>query len=292
MQKMYFQKIVIVGLGLMGASLAADIKKLKLAKKVVGLDVNSKHRQFCKRTKLVQTAQSRFTKDLGSADLILLALPVRAIGEFLKSHGTSISPQSLVLDVGSTKRSILKAADKHLPAGQFVGCHPMAGTEKAGPTTAVAGLFQNKVCFIVPSLKSHFKNIEKACWFWHKLGSHVVMQDVEEHDQIMASISHLPQLLASLLSIVVLNESRQDVAASVKKGCREFLGGGFKDMIRIASSPSVMWRDIFLDNADNLLREVSRLQKTLVTLKGAIRKKDLKYLETFLQEGAKLRASL
>ena len=292
MQKLKFEKIVIVGLGLMGASLAADIKKIKMAKTVIGVDTNSKHRQFCQRTKLVQKAQSQFNKNLYAADLILLALPVRAIVNFMKEHGAQISPATLVMDVGSTKRSILKAADQNLQHGQFVGCHPMAGTEKAGPTTAKPKLFQNKACFILPSSQSLPHNIQKASQFWQALGSQVVMHDVREHDQILASISHLPQLLASLLSIVVLSETRRDVAPSVKRGFRQFLGGGFKDMIRIASSPSVMWRDIFFDNADNLLREITRLQNKLALVKTAIRKKDLPALEAFMQEGAKLRKSL
>lgn len=287
-----YNKIVIVGLGLMGASLAQDIKTKKIARYVYGLDRSKKHLDFCLKAKIIHKAFTHFEDTLASVDMVILALPVRANTQFLKQYGSQLSRKTCVMDVGSTKSQILKTALSTLKHKNFVGCHPMAGTEKSGPFTAQPGLFKNKTCFLLKSRATSLSFMKQAQKFWSVLGAQVVIQDEREHDQIMASISHLPQLLATLLSQAVLSQSRTDIHPQVKKGCREFLGGGFKDMIRIASSPSEMWRDIFLENSKHLSREVKRFAKLLREFEIALSSQDAESLERFMKTGAELRNSL
>lgn len=290
--KHQFQKTLIIGLGLMGSSLARDLKKRHISCTVLGSDKSQANIDFAFKNKIIDQKSKGIVQDLKTADLIILAVPVQGIEEILEKWGHHISEEALVVDVGSTKHTIVKAGDQHLPGGNFVGCHPMAGTENSGPQAALENLFQDRPCFIVPGKNTRHKFVEQARELWKALGAHPTMEESGEHDEVMALISHMPQMMASLLTILVLDPERLDLSKSVKSSCRQFLGEGFKDMVRIASSPHAMWRDIFVENSGNLLREVRHVQKNLAKLEKALQKEDASFFEQFMKQGAKLRKGL
>lgn len=287
-----FQSLTIVGLGLMGASLARDVRKRKLAKHILGVDKSKQHRDFVLQKKWVHEVSTKTAEALKKSDVVILAMPVVAIEAFLEKWGASIPATTLVMDVGSTKKQILEIADQHLPQGNFVGCHPMAGTENPGPFLAKENLFATFPCFLVAGKNTKKAFVKQAKAFWEGVGAKVAYEEADEHDQVMALISHLPQLMASLLSVSVLDEARLDVPSDVKKSCRKFLGEGFKDMIRIASSPHEMWRDIFLKNSNHVLREIQNFKQELSKIENALKTKDEKQLESFMKLGARLRKGI
>ncbi|MBF0253526.1 MAG: prephenate dehydrogenase/arogenate dehydrogenase family protein [Candidatus Omnitrophica bacterium] len=270
-RKYMFKQVTIVGVGLIGASLARAIQKRRLAQRICG--VFRTRTSAARALKSLVPIQPFFEASpalLAGSDAVILAAPVGSVIQSLGMIGPHLPRGCVVMDVGSTKREILAAAAS-LPRGiHFVGCHPMAGSEKSGPAASKADLFEEAVCFILKESQSGAR--QKAARFWRSLGAGVVLIGARDHDELTARTSHLPHVLSTALLRVVCNTRILD--------CRQG-GGALRDMTRIAGSNPAMWRDIFCTNRDNVLQETQRLIRELQTFCNILKRRDLAGLEEF-----------
>lgn len=258
-----FNKVAIVGVGLIGGSIALAIKKKKLADEVIGV---SRH----KNTLLL--AKKRGAIDKGSnniniikdADLVILATPVSTIIKLARPISKIIRRDCLVTDTGSTKQEIVSRLEKIFP--NYVGSHPLAGSEKRGVIYASPNIFKNSLCILTPTKNTRPKVQNKIKRFWNRLSAKVVFVSCSNHDKILSFVSHLPHLVAfSLIDII-------------PKKYLGFASTGLRDTTRIAASDSKLWADIFLSNQKNILKTIELLQDNLWRIKSAIKKGDKKLL--------------
>ncbi len=276
-----FRKVVVVGLGLIGGSFALELKKRKLAREVFGVSRSSQNRRIALKRKAVDQVFPILGKFVSDADLILLAIPVESIPQTLKKLKPFLSKEVLVTDVGSTKVNIVEAAHK-LALRQFVGGHPIAGTEKSGMQAAELDLFRNKKWILTPSF-SH-PSLKKYVILLQKIGAQVLWMKAEEHDTSLAAVSHLPNVLAYALANTMDGKDRD-------KNIR-LAGSSLKGMTRVASSPPEMWRDICLANAKPLEKCLALFQKQLSEFQRAVKAKNAKKLQTLFAKGNKFRKKL
>jgi prephenate dehydrogenase len=281
MKKVRFPNVVLVGVGLMGGSLARALLRLHLATDVVGFGRSRKSLAEALKLGLVTRIGGNLKKELAGADLVVLAQPVCSIRDWIVANAQFISPKALVVDLGSTKAGIIEAAERYFTCGQFVGCHPMAGTEKSGPRAAVINLFRDKTCFIVKSKASSSRTLNLARALWQSVGANPVLISATAHDKLMAWVSHVPQAVASALMLAV-----GKTAPSGWRGC---VGSGFRDTTRIAASPAGMWTDIFLENAENVADGLKSVRETLGRLEKAVRSGRTGEIEKFMATAAKVR---
>ncbi len=279
--KFLFQNVVVIGLGLIGGSFALELKKRKLAARVIGVSRSSVNRQEALRKKAIDEAQTQVGVFLKNADLILLATPVETIQKILKQIKPFLAKTTLVTDVGSSKLQIVQCA-RSLKMFQFVGGHPIAGTEKSGMKAAELNLFQNKKWILTPANRHPALGTLKQ--LLKRMGAEVFEMKAEEHDKILASVSHLPNLLAYALAGV---QRDKDLKQKLK-----FAGSSLKSMTRVASSPPEMWRDICLSNAKEISKALSAMQKTLGDFKKAVDQKNPKKLMALLEQGRRFRQEL
>jgi cyclohexadieny/prephenate dehydrogenase len=215
------------------------------------------------------------------SDLVILCTPVGLFGQILTQISSALSPGALITDVGSTKRSIVRLAESHVPKGvEFVASHPIAGSEKRGVEFSRADLFHNQLCIVTPTPKTNPTALDRMEQFWRLLGMRTARLSPEDHDRILADVSHLPHLLAAALVAM------QDDAAL------DFSGKGFLDTTRIAGGDGVLWRDIFLDNADTLKAGLRRLRDQLTTVEKMLDAKSADALRDWLDAAADRRQKL
>lgn len=286
MTKPHFKTTVLIGVGLIGASLARDLLRLKMTDEVVGFDSSRQGLLTAKKNGAITSVGRDLIEALAAADLIVFAVPVRTLRQMIATHGIYFSPNALAIDVGSTKAAIVAEAAKRVPHGNFVGCHPMAGREKSGAAASCEGLFENKQCFLAPTFGTKPKFLRMAVALWRSIGAKPVLLAAKKHDRILSWISHLPHAVASALVSSLVAEFKRHPET------RQFTAGGFLDTTRIAASSAAMWREIFLDNKANVLRDIARFKKELTRLEGFIRKGDEKGITKFMDRAAKLRRSL
>ena len=258
-----FNKIAIVGVGLIGGSIALAIKKKKLAHEVIGV---SRHRKSLllarKRGAIDRGAQQiEIIKD---ADLVILAAPVSVILNLAPRISKIIRPDCIVTDVGSTKAEIVAKLEKIFPF--FVGSHPLAGSEKRGVLNACPELFKGSLCILTPTKKTAAKTKEKIVEFWNELGARVIFLSVANHDKALSFISHLPHVAAFSLITSVPNQYLK------------FAANSLKETTRIASSDIQLWADIFLSNRKNMTGSIASLERNLKKIKSAIGTNDRKLL--------------
>ncbi len=272
-----FKKVAIVGVGLIGGSIALAMKKKKLAGEIVGV---SRHRNTLKLA-LKRGAIDRGSlnlKIIEGADLIVLCAPVGVILNQAREIAAIAPKSAIVTDVGSTKAEIVSRLSKIFP--RFIGAHPLAGSHKRGISNAGNGLFKDSVCVLTPNAASQRNALHKIKRLWSLLGAKVVFLSPDKHDKILSLASHLPHLVAfSLVSLLPQEWFR-------------FAAGGFKDATRIAASDSRVWCDVFLSNRLNLLRAINIFQKELSALKSSISRKDKRHLEAVLKKARLKRESL
>lgn len=279
-----FDKVVIVGVGLIGSSIGMNLIKRKLAKEVIGVGRDRANLREAIRRRAIHravgaTGALSLLSNFSENDLVILATPVRGIIRYLK-----ILPNiPLVMDVGSTKSSIVKAAEKNQI--RFVGSHPITGTEKSGAGAGEIDLFRKRVCILVPSRFSGKKGVPKIRRFWELLGSRVITTDAARHDRLLAVLSHLPHTIAYTL---VRTVSR----LVSKKECGQLAFGSLKGMTRVAESPPEMWHDIFLENRDLVLKELDLYLAELTKLKSFLLKKDSARLLRYLRQSQKIRLQM
>ncbi len=280
-----FRKVAIFGVGLIGGSVGAALKARKMAQEVVGI---GRRLESLKRAAAVGAVDSyTVNPDEGflDAELIVLSAPINPVLELLKTGLPFLgNKRYLITDACSAKAAIVKAAET-LPANLFfIGGHPIAGSEKSGPEASDAGLFENRVTVLTPTSKTDPLDLKKIQSFWEGLGSRVLLLSPEEHDHVLAATSHIPHLLAVLATLTV----KRLAAADPKK----FLGTGFQDVTRISAGEPSIWQDVFLNNREYLLQNLSTLEKMLAEWKSALQKGDREYVLKALNEAKEFQKSL
>lgn len=239
------------------------IKKHHLAREVVGVSRQQASLTQALKNRTIDRASHDIKKSVQDADLVVLATPVKTIIHLLSTLGKDLRRGAIVTDVGSTKTAIVEAAQKNLPQHVFfVGSHPLAGSEKKGAAHASAELFERSVCIMTPVEKTHKVAVEKVKTLWTKLGANVKILSPNDHDKILAYISHLPHLMAYGLMGAIPSEYL------------EYASQGLKDTTRIAASDPEMWRDICMTNPAHLLKSLDEIVKILSLYRKSIVSKD------------------
>ncbi len=261
-----FARVTIIGLGLIGSSVARAIRANMPGVRITGYDADLEVREralplgFCDDiTDLPGTA-------VIDADLVLLCVPVGAMGEVAEQIADDLPTDAVISDVGSCKQSVFDALVKALPDAVIIPAHPVAGTEKSGPEAGFATLFAGRWCILTPPENAPAAAVEQLTTFWRRLGAEVEIMDARHHDKVLAITSHLPHLIA--YTIVGTADDLQEVTQSE---VIKYSAGGFRDFTRIAASDPVMWRDVFLSNKDAVLEMLQRFSEDLTALQRAIR---------------------
>lgn len=277
MPRIAFQQVAIVGTGLLGASLGLALKRLTPAPRIVGCDLSGDARREATSRKAVDRATGNVIDAVRDADLVVIATPVRAVELVLREIGPVLRPGTVVTDTGSTKRQILAWAAEHLPEGvSFVGGHPMTGRNTAGTGGPAAELFENAVYCICPPPSADAKAVENIVKLVEAIGSTAYFVEPDEHDGLVASISHLPY---------VVSTSIMRVAAS-DRGWREaktIAAGGFATATHLSDSDPRMFADICLTNGDQIARQIGRLIDELADLKAAVERGDERVYDRFVE---------
>lgn len=280
-----FKKVVLIGVGMMGGSFTRDLLQRKLARCVVGLDQSQQAQLSGLKVGAITEIEKNIAKALSGADLIIVATPVLATGDVLKKIAPHVNAKALIIDLGSTKKNVVTLGESFFPKGNFIGCHPMAGTEKSGVIKSQTGLFCDKICFLVPGKTASPFFLRKAQKLWQNLGAKVLFLTGNEHDHQLAYTSHLPHVAAYALV-------RSVAGAVSRRGFQTQVGGGFKDTTRIAASDAKMWRDIFLDNQKEVLAAMTHFEAEWKKIKTAIQNRRADAIESYIEKAAGFRRRL
>ena len=265
--KPMFDKIALIGIGLIGGSIALEARKRGLARSIVAATRSAKTAATANRLKLADHCGTDLAVAAQDADLVIVCTPVGACGEAARLIAPSLKPGCIVSDVGSVKQAVVNAMQPHLPAGvHFVPAHPVAGTENSGPEAALLDLFEGRWTILTPLPDSDAKAVARLEAFWKALGSSVERIDPADHDRILAITSHLPHLIA-----YTIVGTADDLAGHLNSEVLRFAAGGFRDFTRIAASDPTMWRDVFMNNREAVLEVLQRFQEDLFYLQRAIR---------------------
>ena len=284
---MDFNHIALVGLGLIASSIALNIKSKKNRIKITGYSRTKKTREEARKIDFC-TVCDNYEDCIKEANLVILCVPVGAMGDTMEKIAPYLSKSAIVTDVGSVKESVILEVQKKLPKGVFfVPAHPLAGTENSGPSAGFASLFENRWCILTPSKNVPIEIIKKVKFFWEQLGSNVVEMDAKHHDLVLSVTSHAPHLIAFTM-VGVADEFSKVTNSEVIN----YSAAGFRDFTRLAASDPIMWRDIFLNNKDAALEILGRFTEELFTLQKAIRKKDGEYLLKYFERTRKIRRSI
>jgi prephenate dehydrogenase len=271
-----YERAALVGTGGIGGSLFLALRQAGAIASAVGFDRSTEAAERARARGIVDAVAATAAEAVRGADLVVLAVPVRATAEVCEAIAPSVAaaPSVLVTDVGSTKAEVLAAVERALPFPErFVGGHPMAGSERSGPDAADAALFRGRRCLVVPSARARAEAVAECRALWERAGAQVELMDAARHDEAVALVSHLPHVAAFALAAAV-----GDAAAA-----EGLSGGGFVDTTRIAASDPVMWRDIFLSNAGPVLAAIERLDGELSGLRRAIARGDGAAIEAIIE---------
>jgi cyclohexadieny/prephenate dehydrogenase len=267
MTKPLFDRVAILGVGLIGSSLALAIRRGHIARHVVGHDRNKKHLAAARRIGFADSFTDSAAAAVKGADLVILAVPVGAAGSVAKAIASSLKPGAIVTDVGSVKGAVISDVGPQLPKSvHFIPAHPIAGTERSGPDAGFSELFDGRWCILTPPRNASKRAITLLTRFWERLGSKVDMMDPKHHDLVLAVTSHVPHLIA--YNIV---GTADDLRSVTEREVIQYSAGGFRDFTRIAASDPTMWRDVFLNNREAVLEVLGRFSEDLSALQRQIR---------------------
>ena len=265
-----FQRIALIGFGLIGGSIARGARAQNLAESIIATARSEKTRARVAELGIVDRVVKTNAEAVKDADLVILCIPVGACGAVAREIAAHLKPGAIVSDVGSVKGAVVKEMAPHLPdAVHFVPAHPVAGTEHSGPDSGFAELFIDRWCILTPPEGTDPAAVERLRAFWAALGARVETMTPEHHDLVLAITSHLPHLIAYTI-VGTADELAQVTSSEVIK----FSAGGFRDFTRIAASDPTMWRDVFLSNKDAVLEMLGEFQEDLSKLTRAIRRGD------------------
>ena len=261
-----FARVSIIGLGLIGSSVARAVRAAMPTVRITGHDRDPDVRETARRIDLADDVTDTAGAAVTDADLVILCVPVGAMAAVAQEIAADLPADAVVSDVGSCKASVAAALSAHLPAAQVVPAHPVAGTEQSGPEAGFATLFRGRWCIVTPLPDSDPAAVERVEAFWQRLGADVERMAPDHHDLVLAVTSHLPHLIAYTI-VGTADDLEQVTQSEVIK----FSAGGFRDFTRIAASDPTMWRDVFLSNKDAVLEMLQRFSEDLSQLQRAIR---------------------
>ncbi|NCC21466.1 MAG: prephenate/arogenate dehydrogenase family protein [Alphaproteobacteria bacterium] len=280
-----FERISIIGMGLIGSSLARAIRVHGLGRRVVCVDRDPAVCETALRLKICDEATVDAAEGVQESDLVVFAVPVGAFAETARVVGPVLKAGAIVTDVGSVKQVAANAIAPHLPDSvHFVPGHPIAGTEQSGPESGFHELFINRWCVLTPLPETDIRAVEKITAFWEACGSRIEIMDPHRHDIVLAITSHLPHLIA-----YTIVGTATDLEEHLQSDVIKFSASGFRDFTRIAASDPVMWRDVFLTNKDAVLDVLQRFNEDLSMLQRSIRWQDGRQLEKFFTRTRNIR---
>jgi cyclohexadieny/prephenate dehydrogenase len=261
-----FRQVTLIGLGLIGSSLAHAIKRKRLAERIVGYDASESVRKRAAEIELATIAATP-GEAVKNADLVILCSPVGSYKELAGAMAPHLQPGAILSDVGSVKSAVVRDVAPFVPEGvHFLPAHPIAGTEQSGPDSGFESLFDHRWCIITPLPGVDIAALEKLKSFWEGCGSQVEVMDPAHHDLVLAMTSHVPHLIA--YNIV---GTAHDLEKVTEGEVIKFSAGGFRDFTRIAASDPTMWRDVFLNNREAVLEVLGRFNEDLSQLQRAVR---------------------
>ncbi len=273
-----FERIALIGIGLIGSSLARVVKRDGLARHIAISTRSAPTLELAESLGLGDSYSLDAAEAAADADLVVICTPMGAYSAVGAAIGPVLKPGTIVSDVGSVKASVIRDIAPHLPAGiQLVPGHPIAGTEHSGPDAGFAALFEGRWCILTPPSGTDPAATEKISELWRRAGMRVEVMEAEHHDRVLAITSHLPHLIA--FTIV---GTATDLEDHLQKEIVKYSAGGFRDFTRIAASDPVMWRDIFLTNKDAVLEVLGRFSEDLTALQRAIRWSEGETLEAVM----------
>lgn len=281
-----FEQLGLIGCGLMGGSFALALKRAGLVKRVVGYSKSPSTTERARLMGVIDVEAPSALLAVSGADIVLLAVPVTATEATLKAIRHLITPQMLVMDVGSTKRDVVDAARRVLrdQVGSFVPAHPVTGKELSGVEHADVDLYDGKQVILTPIERTYTAQIQKAANTWAALGCHVVKMSPQAHDAAFAAVSHLPHLVAfALMNGIVGQPDGRDFLS--------LAGPGFRDFTRIAAGDPHIWRDILLTNREELLAQSQLFQRALKALELAIESGNGESLQALIEQASGTRAN-
>jgi cyclohexadieny/prephenate dehydrogenase len=280
-----FERVALIGIGLIGSSISHACRRAGLARSIVGSARTPQTVETALKLGIIDTGYASAREAAEGADLVILCVPVGLCGAIAEEIAPVLRRGAILTDVGSVKASIVRDVSVHVPEGvHFVAGHPIAGTEQSGPEAGFAELFDGRWCILTPESGTDPAAVEKLKLFWQKLGSNVEVMAPDHHDLVLAITSHLPHLIAYNIVNTAAHLERVTDSEVIK-----FSAGGFRDFTRIAASDPVMWRDVFLNNKDAVLEMLGRFTEDLTVLQRAIRYGDGETLHRLFSDARTIR---
>ncbi len=261
-----FARVSIIGLGLIGSSIARGVRERMPTVRLTGHDADPAVRATAERVGLVDDIADGAGAAVTDADLVILCVPVGAMGAVAAEIAADLPADAIVSDVGSCKADVARALREALPDATIVPAHPVAGTERSGPEAGFASLFHGRWCILTPAADAPEMAVERVAAFWRGLGAEVQRMTPEHHDRVLAVTSHLPHLIA-----YTIVGTASDLEEVTRSEVLQYSAGGFRDFTRIAASDPTMWRDVFLHNREAVLDMLQRFSEDLSQLQRAIR---------------------
>lgn len=289
MPELLFRRLALIGVGLIGSSLARLCRvRGDIAAEVVATARTATTRQKVLELGLVDKVLDSTTETVVDADCVILCTPVGSCGEIASAIAPALALGAILTDVGSTKQSVIRDVGPFVPEGvHFVPGHPIAGTEHSGPEAGFADLFKGRYAILTPPPGTDETAVEKVAELWRRAGSTVEIMEPAHHDRVMAIVSHLPHLIAFTIC-----GTADDLEHQSMKDVLRFAASGFRDFTRIAASDPVMWRDIFLNNREALLEMTQRFVEDMTAMARAVRWGEAEYIVDKIERGRRIRRNL
>lgn len=283
-----YDKVALIGLGLIASSMCHAIRRAGLAREIAGYARSAETRATARDIGLCDIVTDTAAEAVKDADLVVLCVPVGAMEAVARDIGPHLKQGATLSDVGSVKRAVIDAVAPFVPEGvHFIPAHPLAGTEHSGPRSGFAELFDNRFCILVPVAGTEPAAVARLADLWRGIGSNVDEMDADHHDLVLAVTSHTPHLIAYTM-VGVADELRRVTDSEVIK----YSAAGFRDFTRIAASDPTMWRDVFLHNKDATLEILGRFTEELFALQRAIRLGDGDHLHAYFTRTRLIRRSI
>ena len=283
-----FEKVCIVGLGLIGGSIGLAIKRLNTSNQITGYARSNSTLERAIELGLVDSVKDNLKDAVNNSDLVILATPLSTFRELVEEMSPFLKKGCIITDTGSAKLTVIEDLKDILPNGvEFVPGHPIAGTEESGPDAGFAELFDNRWCILTPTEDNSSNAVDLVKDFWESIGSKVEIMDPMHHDKVLAITSHIPHLIA--FNIV---GTANNLANVTEKEVVKYSAGGFRDFTRIAASDPKMWSDIFTYNSDAVLEMLDLFSNDLAKLKAAVIKKDSDLLFSNFEKTREVRKNI
>ena len=283
-----YERVALIGLGLIASSMFWAMKRGGLAGEVTGYARSAATRDTARRIGLCDRVCDTAAEAVAGADLVVLCVPVGAMGDVAAEIAPHLTPGATVSDVGSVKAAVIQAVGPHLPDNvHFIPAHPLAGTEHSGPESGFATLFDNRWCILVPVDGTDPAALDRLSRLWSGMGANVDTMEADHHDLVLAVTSHAPHLIAYTM-VGVADDLRRVTDSEVIK----YSAAGFRDFTRIAASDPTMWRDVFLTNKDATLEILGRFTEELFALQRAIRTGDGDHLHAYFTRTRAIRRGI